>query len=234
MVEYSTYLFDVGGTLITFNDWLRAQAYANYAARANVHASAQEVHQTLETLNHELNDRLKGIPLSLLPPAEQRAFWVDFWAEGFRRIGVGDQHAQEFAGELLDPVNGGNFQHVFDDVIPALESLRARGKRLGIISNFSPNCEPLLKQLELAPYFDFFIVSGILGIEKPDPRIFRAAVDASGKAIAELVYVGDSIFHDVEGARGAGMEAILIDRDNRFPNFEHEFGGRRVRDLREL
>ena len=58
---------------------------------------------------------------------------------------------------------------------------KARGKPLGIISNFSPNCESLMKQFGLAHYFDFFIVSGILGVEKPDPRIFEAALTAAGR-----------------------------------------------------
>jgi FMN phosphatase YigB (HAD superfamily) len=149
-------------------------------------------------------------------------------------MGVSEGDAMAFADELLDPANGGDLQKVFDDVVPALDALKARGKRLGIISNFSPNCEPLLRALGLAHYFDFFVVSGILGIEKPDRRIFDEAVQLAGGNFSEIVYVGDSIFHDIEGARGAGMDAILIDRADRFPNFQREFNERRVRDLREL
>lgn len=228
--DYATYLFDVGGTLITFDEWRRAQAYARRAALAGVEVSDRDVFQVLERLNYELPERTRGITLSLLPAREQRAFWVDYWAEGFRRIGVADEPAVRFARELLDPVNGGNFQQVFADTVPALEQLQARGKRLGIISNFSPNCEALLRELGLAHYFDFFIVSGILGIEKPDPLIFQAAVEAAGRDVSQLVYIGDSVFHDVEGAKNAGMDAILVDRANRLP----EFSGARVRDLREL
>jgi putative hydrolase of the HAD superfamily len=87
-----------------------------------------------------------------------------------------------------------------------------------------------LKQLGLAHYFDFFVVSGILGIEKPDSRIFQAAIAQAGQDVSELVYIGDSVFHDVEGAQGAGMDAILVDRADQLP----QFPGMRVRDLREL
>jgi putative hydrolase of the HAD superfamily len=149
--------------------------------------------------------------------------------EGFRRVGVDEDHARRFVQELLDSTNGGDFQKVYEDVVPTLEALKMRGRRLGIISNFSPNCESLLNQLGIGHYFDFFIVSGILGIEKPDPRIFQAAVQAAGRDVSELVYVGDSVFHDVEGARKAGMDAVLIDRADRFPEQPC-----RVRDLREL
>ncbi len=230
MKEYSTYLFDVGGTLITFDEWRRAQHYAERAARVGVHASPDDVFKILETLNYELPERSKHLKLSLLPAREQRAFWLDFWAEGFRQIGVREEDARGFVAELLDTVNGGNFQKVFEDVAPSLEQLQARGKRLGIISNFSPNCQTLLQALGIAHFFDFFIVSGILGIEKPDPEIFYAAIRAAQQPVEKLVYIGDSIYHDVEGARGAGMDGILIDRADRFPNFT----GTRIKDLREL
>jgi putative hydrolase of the HAD superfamily len=223
-------LFDVGGTLITFDQARRAQAYADRAARVGVMVSTPDVLRVLDALDAELPARTQRIKLSLVSEAEQRVFWLDFWAEGFRRVGVPNADALVFADELLDSANGGNFQSVFEDTVPALQALKARGKQLGIISNWSPNCEPLLRNLGLADFFDFFVVSGILGIEKPDPRIFHAAIQISGHAVSELVYVGDSIFHDVEGARSVDMDAFLIDRANRYPQFE----GARLRDLREL
>lgn len=228
--EYSTYLFDVGGTLITFDEWRRAREYSRRAALVGVEVVPDTARRVLETLNLELPERFRHVQLSLLPADEQRAYWLDFWAEGFRQIGVTERDALKFATDLLDPVNGGDFQQVFDDVVPALDALQTRGKRLAIISNFSPNCESLLGRLGLAHYFDFFVVSGILGIEKPDPRIFQEAIRASGKDVSELVYIGDSVFHDVEGAHGAGLDAVLLDRANRFPDFKSA----RVRDLREL
>lgn len=234
MKEYAGYLFDVGGTLITFNEERRAQEYARRAAGVGVNVSPAETRSVLDALTHELPDRSRHLQLSLLPAAEQRSFWLDHWAEGFRQIGVGQADALRFADELLDAENGGDLQQVFGDVVPALDTLKARGKPLGIISNFSPNCEPLLRQLGLAHYFDFFIVSGILGVEKPDPRIFEAGIRAAGIPAAELVYVGDSIFHDVQGALGVGMGAVLLDRTDRFPNLEQEYSATRVRDLREL
>lgn len=228
--NYSTYLFDVGGTLIKFDETRRAAAYVERAARAGVPVSASDAARVLEQLDHELPTRTHNLTLSLLPVLEQRAFWLDFWAEGFRQLGVAENDARAFADELLDPKNGANFQAMFEDTIPALEMLRARGKRLAIISNFSPNCQALLSDMGLAHYFEFFIVSGILGIEKPDARIFQAAIERAGEPVSALVYIGDSIFHDVQGARSVGMDAILIDRANRHAERDVV----RVRDLREL
>lgn len=230
MKEYTTYLFDVGGTLITFDEVRRAHAYVARARQVGARVAVPEMLRVLEQLNHELPERSRHVQLSLLPVPEQRAFWTDFWAEGFRQIGVSDADAARFVQELLDPVNGGNFQKVYDDVRPVLDALLARGKRLAVISNFSPNCQALLQEMGLAHYFDFFIVSGIVGIEKPDARIFQLAVRAAGKPISELVYIGDSVYHDIEGAQAAGMDAILIDRAQRFPTLETA----RITDLREL
>lgn len=227
---YLTYLFDVGGTLITFDAQRCAAEYVKRAQRVGVTVSPEHAMQLVDELNLELPARMKDVPLSLLPASGQRAFWLNFWAEGFRRMGVDEDAAQRFANEVLDRANGGDFQKVYADVVPALDSLCARGKRLGIISNFSPNCESLLRELGLAHYFDFFIVSGILGVEKPDAQIFHAAMEASGRNAADLVYVGDSVYHDIQGAHNAGLDAILIDRANRFSELETT----RVRDLREL
>lgn len=230
MKSYSTFLFDVGGTLIRFASEKRAQAYVDRALKAGITVEPSTAVQILDALDLEIPERQKDVPLSLLPGTQARAFWVDFWAEGFRRMGLDEAASQTFAEELLDPVNGGNFQAVFDDVIPTLEGLTAQGKQLGVVSNFSRNCEDLLRQLGLAHYFDFFVVSGIVGIEKPNPRIFEIAVAAAAKPQATIVYVGDSVYHDVEGAQRAGLDAILLDRANRFPDFD----GKRITSLLEL
>lgn len=228
--DYAYYLFDVGGTLITFDEGRRAEKYVERAGTIGKTISTAEARQVLERLNHELPERSKDIALSLLPVAEQRQFWLKFWAEGFRLMGVPEPNATQFSAELLDSANEREFQAVFPDTVPALEQLRARGKRLGIISNFSPNCEGLLRELGIADYFDFFVVSGIVGIEKPDPRIFELAIQQAGRDVSKLVYIGDSIYHDIAGARGVGMDAVLIDRARR----HLDFTGPRLRDLREL
>lgn len=230
MESFSGYFFDVGGTLMEFDEARRAEAYAARAAEVGVTANPAAVRSMLQELSYELPERLRDVRLSLIPPAQQRKFWLDFWAEGFRRLNVPQDDARRFASDLLDDVNGGSFQSVFSDVRPTLDALRAAGKQLAIISNFSDNCEPLLGRLGLAPYFEFFVISGILGIEKPDPRIFEEAIRLSGRDRSGLVYIGDSFYHDVEGARAAGMQAVLLDRGNRLPDAPCL----RVRDLREL
>jgi REG-2-like HAD superfamily hydrolase len=112
----------------------------------------------------------------------------------------------------------------------ALERLRGEGYRLGVISNSDGRIEALLESVGLAPHFDFIIDSHVVGIEKPDPRIFHLACERAGVAPEDVVYVGDIYEIDVVGARGAGMGAFLIDPLDRWTDFECD----RIRGVHEL
>ena len=92
-----------------------------------------------------------------------------------------------------------------------LDELRRRGYRLGVISNADGQVEAMLGAVGLRPHFELVIDSGVVGIDKPDPRIFQLAAGRLGIQPAEAVYVGDIYEIDVQGARAAGMHAVLID-----------------------
>jgi putative hydrolase of the HAD superfamily len=93
---------------------------------------------------------------------------------------------------------------------PALARLKAAGLLLGVVSNSEGRVEQALEAAGLREYFDVVVDSAALGIEKPDPRIFQAALDALGVAPEEALYVGDLYEVDIVGARAAGMEAVLV------------------------
>jgi HAD superfamily hydrolase (TIGR01509 family) len=92
----------------------------------------------------------------------------------------------------------------------SLRRLRAAGLRLGIVSNSDGRVEEALAASGLREYFDVVIDSSLVGVEKPDPAIFRAALDALGIRPEEALYVGDLYEVDVVGARAAGIEAVLL------------------------
>ena len=92
----------------------------------------------------------------------------------------------------------------------ALDRLRAGGLRLGVVSNSDGRVEEALIAAGLRDCFDVVLDSAVVGVEKPDPAIFRAALDALGVAPGEALYVGDLYDVDVVGARAAGMEAGLL------------------------
>jgi putative hydrolase of the HAD superfamily len=124
----------------------------------------------------------------------------------------------------------GEFEVLFDDTLAALNALRAHSIPMGILSNFSPNLEDLLRKLGIHDFFSFFIVSSLAGVEKPDKQIFDLAIHAANRPRDEIIYIGDSIFHDMDGAHAAGIAGILIDRGNR----HLDYADTRVRNLTEL
>jgi putative hydrolase of the HAD superfamily len=93
----------------------------------------------------------------------------------------------------------------------ALALARARGLRVAVISNSNGSVAGILATLGLARHLDFVLDSHVVGVEKPDPRIFEMALDRAGVRPREAVYVGDLYSIDVLGARRVGMEAILLD-----------------------
>jgi len=95
------------------------------------------------------------------------------------------------------------------DAIPALEVL-ARRYRLGLIANQPSAVREALVRDGLTPYFEIHAVSEDLGLEKPDPRIFRHAVDAIGVPPSVCAMVGDRLDYDVRPARAAGMRAVWV------------------------
>jgi HAD superfamily hydrolase (TIGR01509 family) len=92
----------------------------------------------------------------------------------------------------------------------ALARLKAAGLLLGVVSNSEGRVEQALEAAGLRDYFDVVVDSGLIGIEKPDPRIFQAALQALRVAPEEALYVGDLYEVDVVGAQAAGIEAVLV------------------------
>ena len=100
----------------------------------------------------------------------------------------------------------------FDDVAPTLAELRARGLVVGLISNTDRDAEPLCAELGVGGHFDFILSSCTVGYEKPDLRIFQAALALAGVTPQEAIHVGDQYKSDVVGALGAGIKPLLLDR----------------------
>jgi putative hydrolase of the HAD superfamily len=116
-----------------------------------------------------------------------------------------------------------------EDVPDTLSSLRARGKRLAVVSNANGTMPAKLAAAGLAPFFDAIIDSAIVGVEKPDPRVFAIALGAIGVQASRALFVGDLVHIDVHGARNAGLEPVLIDKGNLYSD-----PPRRIRRLSEL
>ncbi len=103
---------------------------------------------------------------------------------------------------------------LYDDAIPALESLRALGLKLGLLSNTSRDLAEFVAHHGLA--VDAVLTSHAHGKTKPHETIFRRILELLDVAPQEAVMVGDTLEDDVEGARAVGMSAVLVDREGRY------------------
>ncbi len=92
-----------------------------------------------------------------------------------------------------------------------LERLQSLDLAVGMISNSDGSIERMITKEGLASYFQFILDSRVVGVEKPDPRIFQMALERAGVSPAEAVYIGDLYSIDIVGSRAAGLEAILLD-----------------------
>lgn len=106
--------------------------------------------------------------------------------------------------------------------IPALDRLKQAGIRIAVVSNSDGRADEGLRAAGMLDRFEFVIDSQLVGFEKPDPRIFEAALRRMALSASESLYIGDLYEVDVVGARAAGIDVILLD-----PNAVHE--GRGVR-----
>ena len=93
----------------------------------------------------------------------------------------------------------------------AIERVRALGIPVVLVSNSEGMLERLFRELKIFGHFDLLLDSGIVGVEKPDPKIFQVALDKFGVEAADAIHLGDIYSTDVLGGRAAGMRVALID-----------------------
>jgi len=98
-----------------------------------------------------------------------------------------------------------------DGLVPALDRVRALGVSVAVVSNSEGKLEELFDGLGILGAFDLVIDSGVVGIEKPDPRIFRIALERFRVPPARTLHLGDTFDPDVLGARAAGLRVALVD-----------------------
>jgi len=134
------------------------------------------------------------------------------WGTALRSFGIDDATlAGKLAGALAETRRSRHVQ--FPDALPSLQRL-SRSFRLALITNGAPRIQRLkLEGSGLAEFFDPVIVSGELGIGKPDPAIFHYALERVGVPAESALMVGNSLTHDVAGAQSAGIRAVWVNRD---------------------
>jgi putative hydrolase of the HAD superfamily len=148
-----------------------------------------------------------------------RAFWLGFYRSLVGAMGYEADH-DELPEELYRVFSLPSNYGAYPDAGETLEALRAAGMRMGLISNFEGWLQDLLDMLGITHYFEVLVISGKVGFEKPNPRIYELALERAGVQPGSAIHVGDSPVSDFDGAAQVGMRSILLDRWDRFPDFE--------------
>jgi putative hydrolase of the HAD superfamily len=123
--------------------------------------------------------------------------------------------------ELVDAIGF----DAYPDAAPALRELREGGLRLVAVSNWDCSLPLVLDRVGIGELLDGVVTSAAAGARKPDPAIFEAALELTGCGADQALHVGDTREEDVEGARAAGIRALLIDRNG---------GGGDISSLRQI
>lgn len=138
---------------------------------------------------------------------QQMLHYYSIFAGELPELGVTRQDIETVAGEKV--YQSRHTFELFEDSIPTLEALKAKGYKLGVISDTWPSILPVLDEFGLPPYFDTLTYSFQVGCFKPDPRMFQDALDKLGLPPQECVFVDDTL-KNLEGAAKLGIQAVLI------------------------
>jgi putative hydrolase of the HAD superfamily len=114
--------------------------------------------------------------------------------------------------EMVDSLLASLSFSAFADARPTLGALHALGLRLVVVSNWDVSLGAVLERLGLSEWLDGVVTSAAVGVAKPDPEIFQRGLATVGAGANEAVHVGDSLREDVDGARAAGIEPVLLSR----------------------
>ncbi len=213
--ELDAIFFDLGGTLID-TTVSRERVWAN-VLRGHGHEVADgAIGMALREADRGLDNRFAAIQGS-----DEGPFWLDYDRMVLARLGI-HLSAEKVVKDLSESMgkmimDEGNWKD-FDDARPLLERLGDTDIKVGLISNATELARKVLRRLELEKYFDPIIISSEVGHRKPEREIFETALDDSGVAASRAIYIGDKPAVDIVGATSAGMNGILIDRGDVFPD----------------
>jgi putative hydrolase of the HAD superfamily len=226
-MRYRAVFFDAGETLVhPFPSF--PELFAQVVEREGYHVLPEDVLQASRTVTERFSQASRDGARWTTSPERSRAFWISVYELMLDSLELpsGDGLRDTLYDAFTDRAN----YALFDDVRPVLERLASDGYLLGLISNFEAWLDDLLVDLGVREAFSVRVISGIEGVEKPDPRIYRLALERAGIEAFDAAYVGDDPEFDVDPPAALGMFPVLIDRRERRAGHV----GVRITDMAEL
>ncbi len=221
--------FDLYQTLVHYQpsqEELEADALKNLG----ISATATALRHPMLTANEFIYQQIAKRPLSQRSREETMALYSEYQRIVLKEAGITAD--EKIVLRLLGMMQQAKMDLIlFDDVMPALNDLKKRNLKLGLISNIEQNMTVTLEKLGLSAKLENVVTSQDAGFTKPQPEIFRYALKKSGVKPAEAVYVGDQYQVDIIGAKGAGMQGILLDRDD---YYQEKLDCPKIKSLKKL
>ena len=204
-VKYKAIFFDRDGTLTYFNpekEKLRDEMILSWSGKP-FELPYEKMMQLFRLASEGRKPWYKNLN-------DEREFFKRYYKQLLIGEGVTkdvDNRAQKLFSELW--CNGDRL--LFPETVEVLEYFKEHGYKMGVISDTSPSLEYTLQQLGIAKYFTSFTASSLVGVGKPNPIIFNAALSSQGVTAAQSIYVDDTE-EEADGARKQGFTSFLIDR----------------------
>jgi putative hydrolase of the HAD superfamily len=207
--------FDFYNTLATHYP-PREEAWVNACRELGIEMEAKALFNSLPAADMYWRDEESRLPMDKRTPEEK----IELYTEYATRIlqGAGIEISRDTALQLLAKIQQHKWElKAYDDALPTLKEIKNRGLTIGLISNVVKDMESTYSELGIQPYLDFKVTSSEVGYDKPSPEIFMAALDKARVKPEESIFVGDQYHLDIVGARGVGIKAVLIDRNDYSP-----------------
>jgi REG-2-like HAD superfamily hydrolase len=208
--------FDFFNTLAYYQP-PREQAYIDICREHGIKLEEKALTKSLPLADQFWRDENRHSPIDSKTAEEKFSFWIEYVIRAVQ--GAGADISRDIAHEILSTMQQAKYEfRAYPDVIDTLKMLKEHKLTLGLISNVGKDLQKTFNDLGLQPYLDYYITSHEVGCDKPQPRIFQAALQKAKVKPNEAIYIGDQYELDIIGAHGVGMKAILIDRKSWFPD----------------
>jgi len=210
--------FDWYNTLAQYEpprEQLQSQALQEFG----INASPRELERGLMIADRNYFEESARSPIRERSPEEQGMIYIQYQKTLLSEVGV--NVPEELILKIMDRLQqlyGGLTFAIFDDVLSTLKELKKQNFTTGLLTNLPSGIDSICENLGVKPYLDFIVTSAEAGADKPNPAIFRLALERAGVKSTEAVHIGDQYHLDVIGARGVGINTILLDRFDFYPD----------------
>lgn len=197
---------DAGGTLL-HEDPPRHAIYAEAARRRGLAVDDARMKAAMWRAHERL-------PRELGPHFRYSRGWFEAFIEDVfvAQLGLAPSALADVRRELFARFEDAATFRLFPGAAASIAALRAAGLKVGVVSNWSEALPGVLAGLGLARELDFLLVSAVERCEKPEPAIFRRALELAGANPDEAAHVGDDLERDVRGAQALGILTVWVDR----------------------